>query len=274
MSNWNNTEGWNSGFSGAVSGAQAGMSIGGPYGAVIGGLTGGAIGLFGHKKKTDWDKKSFNEQVRQFNVMDDFNKNQVQYRVKDALAAGINPLAALGVSSNYSPTISGGGFSSGEESGGFNNFLTSMSNIFNKQEKESRDLDLEAKRIRNRIAKEELNHLLQPGIVTNGSTDESLSKPKNPGWQIPMKMSLRDAEPLYLPWRTQDGRIVELLNPDAIADADITNMEAVRAYASEPNVPIKGTRDSLRYAVGARDSYFKRFKNKVRSYTDSRSWWR
>lgn len=233
-------------------------------------------GLMGSASSESEDSKNRKEARRQFNIQQDNFLNQTQYRVQDALKAGINPLAALGVSSNVSPTVStGGGSDAGYQKG---NAITRaaehLSNIFNRQEKESRDLDLEAKRIRNRIAKEELNHLLQPGIVTNGSTDESLSKPKNSGWQIPMKMSLRDAEPLYLPWRTQDGRIVELLNPDAIADADITNMEAIRAYASEPNVPIKGTRDSLRYTVGARDSYFKRFKNKVRSYTDSRSWWR
>lgn len=172
MSDWNTTEGWNSGFNGAASGALGGFEAAGPLGAVVGGLGGLVGGLFGHKKSTDWNKKSFNEQVRQFNVMDDFNKNQVQYRVKDALAAGINPLAALGVSSNYSPTISGGGYSSGGESGGFNNFLTSMSKIFNKQEQESRDLDLEAKRIRNRIAMEELNLLRSPGTPSGNQSME------------------------------------------------------------------------------------------------------
>lgn len=237
--------------------------------------TGGSLigGLMGSSSSSKQASKDRAESRRQFNEQMDFNKNATQYRVQDALKAGINPLAALGVSSNVSPTVStGGGSDAGYQKG---NAITRaaehLSKIFNRQEKESRDLDLEAKRIRNRIAKEELNHLLQPGLVSNGSVDDSPSNPKNPDWQIPMKMSLRDAELLYLPWRTPDGRVVELLNPDAIADADITNMEAVRAYASDIKTPVKGTRQALRDSVGSRQSIASRWNRSVNSWLNKRA---
>ena len=121
MSDWNTSEGWSNGASGAISGASTGMSIGGPIGAVAGGLIGGISGLFGTKKSTNWNKKYFNESVRQFNVQDDYNKNRMQYTVKDAIKAGVNPVAALGGSGgHYSPTISAGGAGgSSGSSGGF-----------------------------------------------------------------------------------------------------------------------------------------------------------
>lgn len=235
-----------------------------------GSLVGGLLGSSSSSKEASKNRK---EARRQFNIQQDNFMNQTQYRVQDALKAGINPLAALGVSSNVSPTFSaGGGSDAGYQKGNaISRAAEHLSNIFNRQEKESRDLDLEAKRIRNRIAKEELNHLLQPGLVSNGSVDDSPSNPKNPDWQIPMKMSLRDAEPLYLPWRTPDGRVVELLNPDAIADADITNMEAVRAYASDIKTPVKGTRQALRDSVGARENIVSGWRRSVNSWLNKRA---
>lgn len=164
MSNWNTSEGWSSGASGLVSGASAGSAFG-PVGSIIGGLVGGIGGLFGGGSGTDWNKKYFNESVRQFNVLDDFNKNATQYRVQDALKAGINPLAALGVSSNVSPTMHAGGSGSGSNSGSTaSKFVSGLAKMFARQESESNELDLEAKRIRNDIARQELNILRQPGI--------------------------------------------------------------------------------------------------------------
>ena len=159
MSDWNTSGGWSSGANGMVSGASAG-SVFGPVGSVIGGIVGGIGGLFGHRKSTDY------ESVRQFNVQDDFNKNATQYRVKDALKAGINPLAALGVSSNVSPTMHSGGYSdSGSDSGSTaSKFMSGLAKMFSRQEAESNELDLEAKRIRNDIARQELNILRQPGL--------------------------------------------------------------------------------------------------------------
>ena len=242
MSDWNTTEGWNSGFSGAASGAQAGMSVGGPIGAVVGGLAGGLSGLFGHKKKTNWNKKYFDESVRQFNVQDEYNKNQMQYRVKDAIKAGVNPLAALGGSGgHYSPTISAGGASGGdnEQSSNFGGFMSSMADMITARreqkqnraiELESANLDLEGKRLQNDILRQKLLADNQAGIVSTRG-----DMPKNSSWRIPMDYRLRDAGDLYLPWKDKQGRIHWYINPDAIADADWSNIEADRAIAGYGN---------------------------------------
>lgn len=131
-------------------------------------------GLMGSRSEAAEASKNRKESRRQFNEQMDFNKNATQYRVQDALKAGINPLAALGVSSNVTPTFSVGGTSgSGYQKGNaISSAFEKLSSIFNRQEKESRDLDLEAKRIRNRIAKEELNHLRQPGLSGGNSSME------------------------------------------------------------------------------------------------------
>ena len=65
----------------------------------------------------------------------------------------------------------------------------------------------------------------QPGIPTAGQA-------ANPNWRIPMDYRYRDAKPLYKSWYTDDGELVRLLDPDSIADADYSNMEALKAYGS------------------------------------------
>lgn len=222
MSDWNTTEGWNSGFSGAAQGAAAGMSVGGPIGAIVGGLGGLAGGLFGFKKKTDWQKKSFNESVRQFNVQDDYNKNRLQYTVKDAIKAGVNPVAALGAGSgHYSPTISAGGGSDNSESSNFVGNASAIAGMFSKEarqnraiELESSKLDLESKRLQNDILRSKLLAETQPGIPTSGQRN-----------------SIQD---LLVPFRTPDGKIVYRLNQDAVPDTDITNISTWQTVGDDP----------------------------------------
>lgn len=64
-------------------------------------------GLSGSTSKKE-SRHNRHEARRQFNEQMDFAKNQTQYRVQDALKAGINPLAVLGQSANVSPTFSAG----------------------------------------------------------------------------------------------------------------------------------------------------------------------
>lgn len=111
------------------------------------------------------------EAQRQFNQQMDFQKNATQYRVQDALKAGINPLAALGVSSNVSPTVSAGGSQPGHHMARAGRALANMMRERFGQQKESADLDNEAKRLRNQVIREELRHLRQPGIPVNGGAE-------------------------------------------------------------------------------------------------------
>lgn len=108
------------------------------------------------------------EAQRQFNLQREDNHNATHIRVKDALKAGINPLAALGVSSNVSPTVSAGGSQPGHH---MSKAMSALGNMFRSKfrlDKESAELDNEAKRLRNDVIRTELNHLRQPGLPVNG----------------------------------------------------------------------------------------------------------
>ena len=235
MSQWNTTEGWNNSASGLLSGATAGMSVGGPIGAIVGGLGGGIAGLFGSKKKTDWDKKSFNESVRQFNIQDDYNKNRLQYIVKDANKAGINVEAALGAGSgHYSPTISAGGYGDSGSSGSVGGYMKQFADMITarREAKENRqielqnaELDLEGKRLQNDILRQKLMAESQPGIVSNGS--------------------VHGIDNLYVPFKTKDGRIVYRLNQDAVPDTDITNVSTWQVLGDDPGSVTSWFRDVI-----------------------------
>lgn len=128
-------------------------------------FSGGLFGMESDRSQAGADRQ---EAQRQFNTQMDFQKNQTQYRVQDALKAGINPLAALGVSSNVSPTISAGGSQPGHH---MSKAMSALGNMFRSKfrlDKESAELDNEAKRLRNDVIRTELNHLRQPGIPSNG----------------------------------------------------------------------------------------------------------
>ena len=128
-------------------------------------FAGGLLGMESDRAVAGQDRQ---EAQRQFNTQVDFQKNQTQYRVQDALKAGINPLAALGVSSNVSPTISAGGTQPGHH---MSKAMSAIGNMFRSKfrlDKESAELDNEAKRLRNDVLRTELQHMSQPGIPING----------------------------------------------------------------------------------------------------------
>ncbi len=160
-----------------ATGATLGTSISPGLGSFIGagvGAVGDLIGgLFGSSSSKKESRHNRHEARRQFNEQMDFQKNATQYRVRDALKAGINPLAALGVSSNVSPTMSAGGNSDAgyQKGSAISSAINRISQIFNRQEQESRDLDLEAKRIRNDTMRAELNIMRQPGMPS-GNTEQ------------------------------------------------------------------------------------------------------
>lgn len=135
----------------------------------LGELFSGGLSLVGGLLGYNSSQKQLKESQRQFGAQMDYAKNQVQYRVEDALKAGINPLAALGVSSNVSPTFntSGSDNSLGRGIAGLGRSIRDAFRSKIEDEQESRALDLESKRIENEINRTRLLEMTQPGIPTN-----------------------------------------------------------------------------------------------------------
>lgn len=88
-------------------GFAGGAALGGPIGAAIGGGIGGKIeGDYRNKKQFERDKYWYDQQT---NTQKEFAQKGIQWKVKDAKAAGIHPLAALGAQTyNASPAQIGG----------------------------------------------------------------------------------------------------------------------------------------------------------------------
>lgn len=137
-------------FFGDIAGAAVGA---------VGDLVGGLIGSHRSKKNND---AQLAESRRQFNINTD---ESIQRRVKDALKAGINPLAALGANVGSSPTIHAGG---GSDDGSI--WANTLSNIGNRFQRaledkqaddmefdtQAKELSLEEQRLRNRILRQEI----------------------------------------------------------------------------------------------------------------------
>lgn len=131
--------------------------------------------------------KQQNELTAQNNALQQHNfENQTQIRVRDALAAGINPLAALGMSSGYQPMFSSGTTNDSYGLQQIGNIAGSafkgIQNLFLRQEEESRDLDLEGKRLDNEYRRAQIDHLrnMNPGI-TGGAYTYGVKTDKNKG---------------------------------------------------------------------------------------------
>ena len=69
-------------------------------GSILGGLLGGGDSGPGKTAQV----RSYKLAKDQFEYQKTLNKNQIQYKVADAKAAGLHPLYALGSSANFSPT--------------------------------------------------------------------------------------------------------------------------------------------------------------------------
>lgn len=144
----------------AAAGIMAGASLAG----------GGLSSFFGSKES----KANRKESRRQFNEQMDYAKNQTQYRVQDALKAGINPLAALGQSANVSPTISAGYPSGAGDAMG--NGIARAGDAVGKAildkarddaayDSKAKELSLEEQRLKNRILKQQLKGVTdRPGV--------------------------------------------------------------------------------------------------------------
>lgn len=140
--------------------------------ALAGGATGGALSHHEAKASRDLASAQFQQEM-------DYNKNLTQIRVADALKAGINPLAALGQSSNVTPTIhAGGGSDAGSilasTGGKISGILQDYYADKLADDSESSKLDLEAKRLQNRILRQQI----KPVVASPGEDLEPDDTPK------------------------------------------------------------------------------------------------
>lgn len=122
-----------------------------------------------HISRAEWQRMGeFAKQQQNF-------ENLTQIRTRDALKAGINPLAALGQSANITPSYSNSEKSEKDFSS-LGNGLAGLAKFFSKSEKESTELSLESQRLDNEYKRAQINHLrnMNPGI-TGGSYTRGVS---------------------------------------------------------------------------------------------------
>lgn len=116
-----------------------------------------------HISRDQWQRMGeFAQQQKNF-------ENLTQIRVRDALKAGINPLAALGQSANITPSYSNSDKSEKDFSA-LGSGIANIAKFFSKSEKEATSLSLESQRLDNEYKRAQIDHLrnMNPGI-TGGS---------------------------------------------------------------------------------------------------------
>lgn len=128
--------------------------------SMIGSLVSGALGFFGNKQTNDNQN-----QIAQNNIamQREFAQHGVQWKVEDAKAAGINPLAALGAPTiGFSPVSVGSEAGRGLESMGQNleRAFKAASTAGIREEADNsrlRKLELEKASLQNDVLRQELN---------------------------------------------------------------------------------------------------------------------
>lgn len=175
-------------------------------------------GLLGSSSARSASKAATKEAARQFNLQREDNANATQIRVADALKAGINPLAALGISQNVSPTVhAGGGYDNSGEI--MANSIAGAGSAIGKAmadkaaddmnyDSQSKELDLEGKRLENRILQARLDSL-------------TLSSPGNTMNVVPQNRALEGESLVFRPAYDMQGRPRLVINQDVLeGDSD------------------------------------------------------
>lgn len=178
-------------FGGAMGGAQMGASFG-PWGALAGGILGGIGG--GFLGGGDSSAKVAKDLLgRQMDRQEIWMKNQMRWRVEDAKAAGIHPLAAIG-SNVTAPSVPG--VSVGDSGSDIGSILASsgqsigreLSAYMSGQEKDKasmRALELEGQALDNDYKREQLKRLRGVGSPPDfpdlavGESYVPVGEPKN-----------------------------------------------------------------------------------------------
>lgn len=164
-------------FIGGLAGGATGFLAGGPIGAVIGAGLGGLSGYETQKAQSELKKQNAYNMSLNTTQQNNF-ENQVQYRVNDALKAGINPLFALGMSSGYQPNFQQvGGYSGmdgiGSSAGAIGQTAGQLANAFmtRQEQKEVKNMNLQNMKLQNDYLQAQIDHLNSlavPGRVAGG----------------------------------------------------------------------------------------------------------
>lgn len=164
-------------FIGGLAGGATGFLAGGPIGAVIGAGLGGLSGYETQRAQSELKKQNAYNMSLNTTQQNNF-ENQVQYRVNDALKAGINPLFALGMSSGYQPNFQQvGGYSGmdgiGSSAGAIGQTAGQLANAFmtRQEQKEVKNMNLQNMKLQNDYLQAQIDHLNSlavPGRVAGG----------------------------------------------------------------------------------------------------------
>lgn len=149
-----------------VSAAAGATQIGGQIAQGINSIFGSGKS---HISSAEWQRRGeFAQQQKNF-------ENLTQIRTRDALKAGINPLAALGQSANITPSYSNSEKTEKDFSS-LGNGLAGLAKFFSKSEREATSLSLESQRLENEYKRAQIDHLrnMNPGI-TGGSYTRGVS---------------------------------------------------------------------------------------------------
>lgn len=203
------------------------------------------------------------------NAQQQYNyENQIQQRVADGLKAGINPLAAIGASTNYQPYFQSNmnGLSDisnmvNTVSGGANGLFKGMKGLFAGKVKDDIDydtevkqLDLEAKRLENRILS---NQLRASEINLSGGTQrERPGLSKSIDSEQPNRLGDR---PLFYPVYDLQGRPRLVVNQDVVeGDSDNAGYIASLKHAISQGFvnKITGEVNSDQYRMMLDDMYY------------------
>lgn len=138
--------------------------------------------------------RAVNKATRDNNALQQRNfENQTQIRVQDALKAGINPLAALGISSGYQPSFSQEQASSGSDlanvvstigsvASGAGKGVSSLVRFFTGAAKEEKMLSLDHARLQNDYLRAQIAHLNHLSTTGRGRTGKDGTMPLPPGY--------------------------------------------------------------------------------------------
>lgn len=132
------------------------------FGSALSGGLSFLSGIFNREAESDWRNQQMQMARQQEQLQREFAQSGIQWRVQDAVKAGLHPLAALGNQGvSYSPVSMGDGgapkYDFGSMGQDLGRALQSAMSQEDRDEKKLRDLTLERAKLQNDVLRQELN---------------------------------------------------------------------------------------------------------------------